>query len=181
MSRSWIRNGAYSLVLGIVVWACAVAPIPVASPRANDIEVAKADPPPGSANLGPIEAVHGNGCGGFGARGSFDGAMIVLRNLAAARKANYVSLLTTTPPHQEGGCYDNKFVIRAIAYRVDPMAVTASPAALSANDGCDPPCSPGYRCSKAVCLAVCNPTCAADQVCRQDRTCGPAEPAPPAP
>jgi hypothetical protein len=163
-----------------VLAACGgTASIPAAHPRANEVKVGKADPPPGSTDLGPIEAAHGQGCGLFGEHGSLEGAMVALRNVAAQRNANYVALLSTTEPHADAGCYDDRFVIRGIAYRVFPRS-PAAPASV-ATDGCDPPCSPGYRCSQAFCVALCNPACGPDQVCRQDRTCGPvnALPAPP--
>jgi len=153
-----------------------VAPPPAAFRSASSVEVGKSDPPPGSVQVGVLEAVHGSGCGGFGQAGTLGRAMIVLRNMAVSAKANYVALLTTTPPHSENGCFDQRFVIRGIAYRINPGPPPPPPAAVLV-DGCDPPCSPGYRCSQAVCLAVCNPSCAPGQVCRQDRTCGPAEPA----
>lgn len=167
----------------VVVWILAscfpVAAVPPASPRATTVRVGKADPPPGAAEMGTIEATHGVNCGGFGERGTLEGAMVILRNMAAARNANYVSLLSTTEPHLVGGCFDNRFVLRGIAYRVDRDALAAPQPV--ASDGCDPPCSPGYRCSQAVCMALCNPACGDNQVCRQDRTCGPAKaPSPPA-
>lgn len=168
-----MRSGA---ILVLAVAACGgMAPLPPASAQATEVTVAKADPPPGSADLGPIEAAHGEGCGGFGERGTFEGAMIALRNAAAARGANYVALIATMSPHLSGGCFDNRFVLQGIAYQVHPEQAPAIPVA---RDGCDPPCSPGYRCSRSVCLALCNPACGPDQVCRQDRTCGPAQPAP---
>jgi hypothetical protein len=54
---------------------------------------------------------------------------------------------------------------------------TASePAALpkdakSAAGGCEPPCSPGYRCEANQCLALCNPACGEGMRCNQQRIC----------
>lgn len=174
----------FGVILMLAVTACGggmapmggMAPLPpTTSARAAEVTVAKSDPPPGSTDLGPLEVVHGYGCGGFGDTGTFEGAMIMLRNAAAERGANYVMLVATMPPHSTAGCFDDGFVLQGIAYRVSPDQTPAIPVA---GDGCDPPCSPGYRCSRSVCLALCNPACGPDQVCRQDRTCGPAEPAP---
>lgn len=39
--------------------------------------------------------------------------------------------------------------------------------------GCDPPCSPGYRCDVGQCLAVCNPPCSPGMRCNQQRVCEP--------
>jgi hypothetical protein len=173
MAMATIRFGA---ILVLAVTACGgMAPLPPTAARAADVAIGKADPPPGAADLGPIEAAHGDGCGGFGETGTFEGAMITLRNEAAARGANYVALVATMSPHLAGGCFDNRFVLQGIAYRVNPDQPPAIPVT---GDGCDPPCSPGYRCSRSVCLALCNPACGPDQVCRQDRTCGPAGSAP---
>jgi hypothetical protein len=154
--------------------SCEATPVAIA-PAAQQVQIAKADPPRGSREIGPIEAIHGEGCGGFGAKGSYESALAVLRNKAAAMGGNYVELMTLTEPHSEHGCYDDRFIIRGNVYRVGdappeaPVAKAAPP-----PDSCSPPCSPGYACSAGVCLAQCNPACAANEVCRQDRTCGPA-------
>lgn len=166
----------FGAILVLAVTACGVpapgfAPVPPASARAAEVTIAKSDPPPVATDLGPLEAVHGYNCGAYGREGTFEGAMIMLRNAAAARGANYVMLVATISPHLiTTYCFDNRFVLQGIAYRITP----ASPVA---GDGCNPPCSPGYGCSRSVCVALCNPACGPDQVCRQDRTCGPAEPA----
>jgi hypothetical protein len=49
--------------------------------------------------------------------------------------------------------------------------VVIDPPAAPAAAACDPPCSPGYACQAAVCVALCNPRCAADEVCGGDRIC----------
>jgi hypothetical protein len=52
----------------------------------------------------------------------------------------------------------------------------------SAAGACDPPCSPGYKCSsEGQCLALCNPPCGEGMRCNQQRMCESAAPAPPAP
>jgi hypothetical protein len=40
-------------------------------------------------------------------------------------------------------------------------------------DSCDPPCSPGYKCSAGECIAVCNPACGEGMRCNQQRSCEP--------
>jgi hypothetical protein len=144
--------------------------MPPQSPHAADVKIGKADPPLGSVDLGVIEAGHGHGCGGFGERGSLEGAMAVMRNKAAERGANYVALLSTMEPHLAGGCFDDRYVVSGMAYRVNMRGV---PPVMS--ESCDPPCSPGYRCLGTVCRALCNPVCGGGQVCRQDRTCAPTD------
>ena len=50
------------------------------------------------------------------------------------------------------------------------------------DDGCSPPCSPGYSCQKAECVALCNPPCPSGTQCNQQRVCeSMAQPAPPPP
>jgi hypothetical protein len=102
---------------------------------------------------------------------------------------DYAQIVSVDAPVHTTDCLSNRWVIHAVAYRTlytapvapspapplppgVPLAPDAPPAA--ATRTCDPPCSPGYTCSAGVCLALCNPTCGAGQVCRQDRTCGPA-------
>jgi hypothetical protein len=43
---------------------------------------------------------------------------------------------------------------------------------------CDPPCSPGFKCSAGVCEPQCNPACEAGEVCSRRRVCEPAPAAP---
>jgi hypothetical protein len=49
---------------------------------------------------------------------------------------------------------------------VEPVA-----AASSTSGSCDPPCSPGYRCTDGQCLALCNPPCGDGMRCNQQRMC----------
>jgi hypothetical protein len=101
----------------MVALAACQAKAVVAEPRAEAVDVEKADPPPGSQGLGIVYAVHGGGCGVTGAEGNYDGAVMMLRNKAVERGGNYAQILTTIPPHTENGCFDNRFVIRAVLYR----------------------------------------------------------------
>ena len=52
-----------------------------------------------------------------------------------------------------------------------PPVTPVAPA--PAADGCDPPCSPGYRCEQGQCAAVCNPPCSPGMRCNQERVCAP--------
>jgi hypothetical protein len=89
-------------------------------PRAADVRTGKSDPPEGFVEIGPIEAVHGNGCGGFGKLGTYEDASNILRNKAVQMGATYVRINTITEPHSEPGCYEDTFVIRGTAYRPGP-------------------------------------------------------------
>jgi len=160
----------------LVTASCAVeaAVPPEAASGSEDIAVEKADPPAGSRAVGNVEATHGEGCGFAGTKGTYEGALVVLRNKAAELGGNYVRVMGVTAPHPTGGCYDDRFVIIGDVFRVAPGARESAPTVSA--DNCSPPCSPGYACGGGVCRAQCNPACGADQVCRQDRTCGPATP-----
>lgn len=106
-----------SAILGLVVIAgCATASVPRLSPAAQEVRTGKGDPPGEMQELGPVEATNGSGCGGFGERGTYEGAMVVLRNKAASLGATYVQIFTMSEPHREPGCHVNAFVIRGTAY-----------------------------------------------------------------
>jgi hypothetical protein len=150
------------------------------SAEATAVTVRKGDAPPGSQEVGTIEGEHGSGCGAFGEKGTYEGAMNALREKAVSLGADYVALISVTEPHRSGECFDQRFTLRGLAYKVaneqphgiDDTASSSTPAAAQ-PEGCDPPCSPGYRCSDQVCHPQCNPPCSGGQVCRSDRTCGP--------
>lgn len=57
-------------------------------------------------------------------------------------------------------------------------ASAASSDAPAPPAGCDPPCSPGYKCSENQCLALCNPPCGEGMRCNQQRMCESTAPAP---
>jgi hypothetical protein len=169
----------YGLLVAWVLSACSgVADLPVAAPHAREVEISKSDPPPGSVEIGPIEATHGSDCGAFTTTvttGTLEGAMLLLRNEAVRRGANYVTLLSAGREH----CQD--LTVRGIAYQIPSgdMRPVARPTESAPSDvsACAPPCSPGYRCVTQQCVAICNPACGAGQVCRQDRTCSALPPA----
>lgn len=54
-----------------------------------------------------------------------------------------------------------------------------SPPPAPAPGACDPPCSPGYKCSDTgQCLALCNPPCGEGMRCNQQRMCESTAPTP---
>jgi Domain of unknown function (DUF4156) len=168
---SWIA----CVLLGLA--SCEAAPVAVA-PEAKQVTVAKADPPAGSREIGPLEVTHGRGCGGFGERGTYESAMAELRNETAQKGGNYVQIMTMTEPHTStSSCFDNRFIIRGVVFQVSSPPAAELPVAKASPDAsCSPPCSPGYACQAGTCIAQCNPACGPNQACRQDRTCGPASP-----
>lgn len=127
-----------SLALPLLLLSCATASAPPLSPAGKQVRTGKGDPPSELDELGPIEAVNGHGCGGFGARGTFEGAVTELRNKAASLGATYVQIFTFTEPHHAPGCYVNAFVIRGTAYgpkgAIAPVPPSA-PAAAAPQSG----------------------------------------------
>lgn len=139
-------------------------------PHSEEVEVGKSEPGPGAVSLGPLEIIDGT-CAVLGRRaGAFGVAMLKLRNLAVALGANYLSLISSS--EVPARCGVTFFALRAFAYRIPKQSQVAVPPAAADGETCTPPCSPGYSCVEQTCAAVCNPVCAASQVCRQDRTCG---------
>jgi Domain of unknown function (DUF4156) len=188
------------VVIAVLLACGAAAKVQPVSVQAQSVTVRKSDPPPEAKEVGPIESEHGNGCGLYGKKGTYEGAMNGLKEKAAARGADFVSLISVTEPHSEHGCFDQRFVLRGMAYKLpivgtgkgelgavpapNPPSATPAPTPPSATPparGCNPPCSPGYQCTEDKCLPLCNPPCTEGNVCRNDRTCGPAEaqPVPP--
>lgn len=177
MIPAWLPRSLWILV--VLAVGCDPTPPPL-TPKALAVQVRKADPPPGSTDLGPITATDGFGCGVLSSNGTYEGAVASLRRDAAKRGANYAEIVGIVEPHFTGDCDNNTFTIHAHLFRVSAPRVAPQPA--RRVDSCDPPCSPGYACESGVCKALCNPPCDNGMICRQDRTCGPPSVAtPPAP
>lgn len=164
------------VLLAVLAVGCGGAAAEVRlDPGGSGVRTGTGDPQ-GMVELGPIEVEHGHGCGGYGRAGTYDSAYSMLRNEAARRGATYVKIVQVIEPHSEHGCFDQRFIIRGIAYapaRVDATAGASVPVTPSAP-GCNPPCSPGYDCQNGQCAALCNPPCSPGYVCAQDRTCQPS-------
>lgn len=105
----------------ITAFALAVLAGCATPPRLNEgaeqVQISKSDPPSGSVYVTEISGRDGQGCGGFGYKGSFANAVIVLRNEAQKVGADFVQIMATDKPNLEYGCYDNNFQIDGTAYR----------------------------------------------------------------
>ena len=105
------------VVLAVVaVSGCARKPIRL-SPGANVVKVAKSDPTDNFTEVGPVSGFHGNGCGGFGRLGSYEGAVTDLKNKAHSMGADYVQIMTISEPHAAPGCFVNTYKISGTAYK----------------------------------------------------------------
>lgn len=113
-------NGRCSMWCGVVFVAMGCggrAAVPPLSAGAQEVVIRKVDPPVACEEVGPIQGIHGRGCGLYGKRGSYEGAYTALRNLAVQRRADYVRLDSESEPHLEGQCFVNRFVLRGVAFR----------------------------------------------------------------
>src|SRR5882672_4101112 len=93
----------WAFLAGLALLACGHAGsggttdvFPIA-PHAAEVEVGVGNPPPGSVALGPLEIWDGSGCGAFGTSGSYNVAMLRLRNAASYLGANYVTVVSSGP------------------------------------------------------------------------------------
>lgn len=111
-------HGALLLVT-LLLGGCAAAEVAVA-PAALDARTGSEPPIEPYQEMGAITASHGDGCGGFGTRGNYEGAYTLLRNKAATLGADYVRILRITEPHPVGVCFRNEYTIDGIAYRRSP-------------------------------------------------------------
>lgn len=109
-----MRN-AITVLAMLAVAGCATPPH--LNEGADRVQVSKSDPPPGSVYVTELSGNDGSGCGGFGYKGSFANAVIVLRNEAVKVGADFVQIMGRDTPSLEYGCYDNNYQIDATAYR----------------------------------------------------------------
>lgn len=109
------RYAGLALLVATLVAGCSTRPQQLV-PGAELVQVGKGD----VANyqyIGEVSGVHGAGCGVFGYRGSYAGAVADLRNKAKAMGANYVQIMSQTQPFPAHNCFVNEYIIDATAYR----------------------------------------------------------------
>ncbi len=151
------------------------------------VEVAsKVEPPAACRALGPLEGKDTDRWAPGGL--SEHVALLDLRRKAVTGGGNHVVIDVVTPPRESD--YMPSFSIQARLFACP--AAGGRPAALSPEPAgsarpaparaCEPDCSPGYTCLRAVCVSACNPLCASGERCGADRICRPdAVPGSPAP
>lgn len=105
-------------------------PLLMPLPGSDGIRVGKSDPPEGYRQVANVTVSDGSGCGGFGrfagTLGTFDHAMIKLKNEGVKAGADYIQMLTITEPHMESLCLRGDYTISAIAFQA-PSGVSGSP------------------------------------------------------
>ncbi len=130
-----------------------------------------------SRGLGPVEGKDTNRWVPNGP--SYEAALVDLRKKAVAGGGNHLVLDVLTPPNALD--YVPSFSIQARLFacpaaraKVAPLPARVEPSAQPAPARtCEPDCSPGYTCLRAVCVSACNPLCGAGERCGVDRICLP--------
>lgn len=120
IKRGVMRHIAICAAL-VFVGGCVSAPIQLTT-GAEKVRVAKSDPPHDYAEVGHLTGSDGAGCGAFGSRGTYEGAVNSLKNQAHAIGADFVQIFTITEPHFRPGCFDNVYTISGSAYKKSASA-----------------------------------------------------------
>lgn len=116
------------LVVAILVGATGCVP-PTATvylmEGAGDVKVfRKTDPPAICREVGAFTAVTGHGCGLFGLPGNYTATYNQFRNQVVQLGGNAGLIEHEIPPHAEGNCGVNAYVMNGIAYNC-PQSVIA--------------------------------------------------------
>ena len=101
-----------------LVTGCASAPPIALLEGAENVQVSEAAPGDNYQSLGPVTGHDGKGCGDFGYEGTYERAVTDLKNNTHLLNGEYARILSRVEPHASGGCFDNNYVINAIAYKV---------------------------------------------------------------
>ena len=84
---------------------------------AIDVKVGKGDPPDNFEEVAQIIGRDGAACGLYGFRGTYERAMVDLKNQAYKLGGKYVQIMTLTEPYLRGECFDNNYTISGTVYR----------------------------------------------------------------
>lgn len=95
---------------------CAGPEIKLSSGAAS-VKIAKSDPADNYKEIGPITASDGSGCGMFGYLGTYDRAVITLKNIAYRLGGDIVQIFTMKEPHLRGECFDNTYTISGTLFK----------------------------------------------------------------
>lgn len=112
-----ILRTAVLLSLLLAITGCVTVPPIQLKPEASNVLVAKANPGDNYEIIGPVSGFDGEGCGGFGYKGSYERATTTLMNRTYEMGGNYAQIISMTEPYLSGDCFVNKYVIRATAYK----------------------------------------------------------------
>jgi hypothetical protein len=104
------NSGVLIFIAVFLVTGCASTQVNLTN-AGKKVKVGKSDPADNYSELGPVTAVNGSGCGAFGSRGTYDGAVATLKNKGANMGGDYIQIFTLTEPHFRPGCFDNEYKI----------------------------------------------------------------------
>lgn len=112
------------LIFLVFIAGCASAPPLQLSSGAETVTISRAAPTSNYEFVNAIDSTDGNGCGGFGYLGTYERAIVGVRNKAATIGADYVQVETVQIPHRRATgnpqmpvCFDNEYVVKGLAYK----------------------------------------------------------------
>ena len=105
------KHLATLLFFALAAAACAHAPVSGVTEAGASVEVGKGDPPKEMIELGAFEAIDPPACPTDGKAGTYEGAIVSLRNTAGRVGADYVQVFRS----DTDAC--RRYVIRAMAYK----------------------------------------------------------------
>lgn len=107
-------------VMIVVLQGCASkAVIPIDG--TDRVKVVKSDPPSNYKMIAPITATDGSGCGAFGSVGSYNNAVMLIKNIAYQMGGDYVQIYTMEAPYFRPGCRVNTYTISGTLYKSRPQ------------------------------------------------------------
>ena len=107
-------RSAAIVAISLLIAVCSAA---VAQTDVSSVQVGSESPGNDYSQIGPITAKSGGGCGLFGKKGTFQGAMTSLRKEAAEMGADYVQILQQEGEHMAGACLSRGYTIDGYAYK----------------------------------------------------------------
>ena len=107
----------FLLVTSLVGCATPTPPTVFLLDGAREVRVAKSDPPDSYKEVGQVSVADGQGCGGFGYLGTYQRAMVLLKNSAYRMGADYVQLFAISEPRLVSDCFVNQYKLSGTAYR----------------------------------------------------------------
>ena len=105
------------VVLTQIIVGCSATKGVSLAPGAEIVIVNKSKPDATYKVIGPVSVSNGKGCRDFGWLGSYDKAVTTLQNKVSELNGDYAQITSVTEPHLDGGCFDNKYTILALAYK----------------------------------------------------------------
>lgn len=104
------------IVFSAFLFGCSAPPVKM-SDGGMTVKVGKSDPTDNYTEIGPVTAIDGKGCGGFGYKGTYDRAVIQLKNKTYEIGGDYVQIFTIREPYPSPGCFVNEYKINGTAFK----------------------------------------------------------------